>query len=102
MWANQKGNDSVSVFRIAPPSSPVAPRLRARSATLELGDARGGMVLQARKAGLYVIRQIAASGRVLSEEKLNLAAGRHPLAALLPGATLVEAETGSEKVTLAR
>jgi hypothetical protein len=102
MWANQKGNDSVSVFRISAPSSPVGPKVQVRSATMDLRLVDGRLILHARIAGLYRIRQYNASGRVLLETKRALPAGKHPLPALVAGASFVEVETRGEKATLRR
>lgn len=101
MWANQKGNDSVSIFKISAPSSPVGPRFPVRSAAMELRMTDGKLHLLARSSGVYRIRQYNASGRVLLETKRDFLAGRHALPAIVQGVSLVEVETMGERVRLA-
>ncbi|HKP94318.1 MAG TPA: hypothetical protein VJ385_01055 [Fibrobacteria bacterium] len=100
LWANQKGSDSVSVFRIAAPSSPVLPPAPARAPAVELRVEAGRILLVARDGGLYRVRQYNAPGRVLAESQRSFGAGLHALSAPLPGAAIIEVEAKGEKAYL--
>jgi hypothetical protein len=90
LWANQKGNDSVSIFRIAPPGSPVRPGATVRGAGMLLRFDEGRPVLFTEKPGTFRIRFYDAAGKVKSESSRTLESGRHALLAPGPGFSFVE------------
>lgn len=100
LWANQKGNDSVTVCRIAAPASPVRPRLASQAAGMGLRIEAGKPVLVADRPGTYRIRMYGPSGRVGWEFHRNLGAGTHALPLAARGITWLEAESGGHIVRL--
>lgn len=101
LWANQKGNDSVSVFRIAAPGTPVLPRARARDAGLELRVLAGSPVLTTLWPGRYRIRMVAATGRVVFETTRVFSAGSHVLPPLLAGVSWLEVDSEGRRARMA-
>jgi hypothetical protein len=101
MWANQKGNDSLSVYKIAPPATTIFdPSKTSVSKSMELRWFNGKPLLLTLKAGIYSIRQFNPSGQLLFQTRWTLGVGRYSLPQVGKGASIIEVTLKDENILL--
>ena len=97
LWANQKGNDSVSVFRLIAANTPTFPGRRAAAgASLRMEQSGDHLVLTTYKEGRVTLRQFDSRGELLFEESPFFVAGSHSIPMRTAGVSYVEAVSGKE------
>ncbi|GEM_PF-5775486 len=97
LWANQKGNDSVSVYRLVQANTPTFPGRRAGAgASLRLELRGNNLVLITNRDGRATLRQFDSRGKLISDESPFFAAGTHSIAVRTGSVSYVEAVQGKE------
>ncbi|MDB5106370.1 MAG: putative lipoprotein [Fibrobacteres bacterium] len=101
LWANQKGNDSVSIYKLveSAPTSLEGSKAHAGPA-MRLEYLAGRLTLTASRAGRFRIRQFDAGGKVLSESRESFPSGSHAIPLRTGKVSLVEVASGSERKTV--
>ncbi len=101
LWANQKGNDSISILRLVESGSVIQDTRPLANALLRLDHGAEGVTLTAFQAGWYSLRQFDSRGKLLSQERRFFRAGTHALSVSAASVSYLEARYGDQKARLA-
>jgi hypothetical protein len=101
LWANQKGNDSVAVYKLVESNATTRPAGNAApGASLRLRYQAHRLTLTAYRAGRFSIRQFDSRGKVLAATSPYLATGPHAIPLAAGTVSYIEVGFGPEKETL--
>jgi hypothetical protein len=101
LWANQKGNDSISIYKLVEANTTVFQGIPAGShASMRLEYLANRLMLTAHKPGRYSIRQFDSNGKSLSHKTRFFGIGSHPIPLVNGDVSHLEAVHGNEKTAI--
>jgi hypothetical protein len=100
LWANQKGNDSISIYKLVESNATIRNQHAGANASMRLHFAANRLTLTAYKAGIFSIRQFDSVGKLLSEKRRYLVSGSHSLPLANGSVSFIEVGIDNEKANI--